>query len=219
MKVLISLLVLFALPACNETGKPSMASKTIIAIQPLGNFDKATLQYLSEEIKNFYNYRVIILPEKNIPSAFFNNTKSPRYSADSLLIYLKQEARDSINYVLGITHEDIFTTKKDEKGNIKQPAEKYAVWGIMGLGYQPGKSCIVSDFRLYTNDVLLEQQRLRNVTLHELGHNFGLPHCSNKFCIMTDANESIKTIDNESNTLCESCRKKISDKINLAQFQ
>lgn len=83
----------------------------------------------------------------------------------------------------------------------------------MGLGYQPGKSCVVSDFRFRSNNKELQQRRLRNVTLHELGHNFGLPHCSNKFCIMTDANESIKTIDNESNTLCNDCKRKISNKL------
>ncbi|MBC8644737.1 hypothetical protein H9W95_13790 [Flavobacterium lindanitolerans] len=36
-----------------------------------------------------------------------------------------------------------------------------------------------------------------------------MPHCKNKKCVMTDAVESIATIDNESLSLCEDCRQEI----------
>src|SRR5258705_6286023 len=103
---------------------------------------------LSGEIAKAYDYRTIILKPEYIPRQYCNDTISPRYSADSLLIFLRSETNDSINYVLGIMHEDIFTTKKDNKSRIKEPVAKYAIWGIFGLGYTPGKSCVVSDFRL-----------------------------------------------------------------------
>lgn len=112
MRLVLTLSLSFILFSCNQETTNFHATQPLIAIQPLGNFDKSSLQYLSVQITDFYNCRVIILPQKNLPPEFFNNTKSPRYSADSLLKYLKREAHDSIDYVLGITHEDIFTSRK-----------------------------------------------------------------------------------------------------------
>jgi archaemetzincin len=214
MKVLWLFIVVAFIPGCHETATPNknkVPSPIIVAIQPLGDVAKPTLQFLSSEIQNFYLARVIVLPARQLPHRFFNNTKSPRYCADSLLQYLQEEVRDSIDYVIGMTAQDIFTTKKDEDGHAKEPAEKYKIWGIMGLAYTPGKSSLVSDFRLRSLNKELEKRRLRNVALHELGHNFGLPHCAHQFCIMTDANESITTIDKESNGLCPSCRQKLKE--------
>ena len=49
-------------------------------------------------------------------------------------------------------------------------------------------------------------ERLKKVTMHELGHNLGLPHCPNNHCFMQDAAETIKTIDGVELNLCEECR-------------
>jgi archaemetzincin len=203
-------LLIFVITCAGSCARKNITlHQSIVAIQPLGNFNQATIKFLSCNIQKFYGCRVVVLPSKDIPSQFFDNSKSPRYSADSLLRWLGNEAVDSIRSVLGITEKDIFTTKRDDKGNIKKPAEKYSVWGIFGLGYVPGKACVVSDFRLHCNDRQKELSRLRSITLHEVGHNFGLQHCPDKRCLMTDANESIKTIDHAGGDLCGSCRRKL----------
>jgi archaemetzincin len=51
--------------------------------------------------------------------------------------------------------------------------------------------------------------RFRKVVIHEFGHNWGLPHCPDKTCVMTDAVESVKTIDNAKLALCEKCNKRL----------
>ena len=79
----------------------------------------------------------------------------------------------------------------------------------MGLAYCPGNSCVVSDFRLKTKNKALHIARFKKVIIHELGHNFGLPHCPDKKCVMTDAVESIKTIDNAKPGLCNTCKNKL----------
>ena len=86
--------------------------QSIIAIQPLDNCNQATIKFLSANIEKFYGCRVLLLPSKDIPLSFFNDSKSPRYYADSLLKFLASEGVDSINYVLGVT-EKIFLPRRE----------------------------------------------------------------------------------------------------------
>jgi archaemetzincin len=52
--------------------------------------------------------------------------------------------------------------------------------------------------------------KLLKVALHELGHNFGLPHCSNTTCIMADA-KGKDHLENEVG-FCIICRKNLATK-------
>ena len=80
-------------------------------------------------------------------------------------------------------------------------------YGIFGLGLRPGKTCVISIFRLkrgVSKQKTLE--RLEKVVLHEIGHNLGLNHCfNNKECMMNDANGTIKQVDKEKVWFCEKC--------------
>jgi len=143
-----------------------------------------------------------------MPSEFRNDSKGHRYSADSLIQFLSQYEPDTRSIIIGLTTEDIFTTVRDNTGAIKEPRDKYAVWGIFGLGSCPGKASAVSMHRLQTRNEQVLLHRLRTVVFHELGHNLGLTHCSNPHCIMNDANEKISTIDN-SDDFCPRCLKKL----------
>ncbi|NJM79535.1 MAG: matrixin family metalloprotease [Flavobacterium sp.] len=158
----------------------------------------------------FYKVKTVILPEVELPKSAFIQVKSARFRADSIIRIQNRIEFDTIDYILGLTQRDISTTKKDKDGNTKTPKYKYEDWGIMGLAYCPGKSCIVSSFRLQHKNSAIYLDRLKKVTVHEFGHNLGLPHCPNKKCVMTDAVESIATIDHATLALCEVCQSKIN---------
>lgn len=79
-----------------------------------------------------------------------------------------------------------------------------------GLAYCPGNSCVVSGFRLKHKNEEKHFGRFKKVVIHELGHNFGLPHCADKNCVMTDAVEKITTIDNAKPDLCNKCKQKLN---------
>ncbi|MFP9118082.1 matrixin family metalloprotease [Flavobacterium sp. RNTU_13] len=143
-----------------------------------------------------------------MPESAFVNIKTPRYRADSLIGIQKRNLPDSIDYVVGLTNKDI-SVPRYENGKIKKPEWKYNDFGVMGLGYRPGNSCVVSTFRLKANNKPLFYKRLEKVVLHELGHNLGLPHCENPKCVMTSAAEKISTIDNANASLCDACAKRI----------
>lgn len=88
---------------------------------------------------------------------------------------------------IGITMQDISTTK----GNNPD-------YGVMGLGFQPGKACIASNFRLR------DKKNFFKVALHELGHTTGLPHCPEKTCFMRDAEGGDPT--GEESGFCTKCK-------------
>jgi len=200
------IVILFSLFICLSCNHPENCSQVNLGLLPLGKIKLANMITVKNALEKYYGFNVVLLPETVLPPNAFTPVKSPRYRADSLLLYLQKIKPDSVNYIMGITEADISTTKKDASGKIKNPATKYADWGIMGLAFRPGNAAVISTFRIKSSDKALFAQRLEKIALHELGHNLGLPHCPSKSCFMNDANESISTIDNEKTELCSSCK-------------
>jgi archaemetzincin len=202
--VLIFFVIGCSLVACTENTPKK------IALQPFGNFDASLQDSVLSSIERTYGFEVVALPSRELPKSAFIHVKSPRYRADSIIRILKREKPNEYDYIIGLTSSDISTTKKDKNGNPLEPKSRYQDWGIFGLGFRPGPSCIASTYRLKTNDSGLLIERLKKVCNHELGHNLGLPHCeSSDKCVMKDAAESIKTVDNVYLTLCADCSSKI----------
>ena len=203
-------LVLLILPILFSCQSKIDKEHITVGIQPYKNFPKDKTDTISKIIAEFYNVKTTVLPTKNLYDDAFIKVKSPRYRADSIIKFQKIIKPDSLDYILGLTHRDISVTKKDKSGKTKTPTYKYADWGIMGLAYCPGNSCIVSTFRIKHPNAKTHFNRFKKVAVHEFGHNLGLPHCSNKTCVMTDAVESVKTIDNAELALCNECQSKIN---------
>ena len=202
---LILLVFSCLLISCNN----SIDSNTIVQIKQYNGFPKQELDTVVNTIESFYGVEINVLKQQELYSSAFINVKSPRYRADSIIKFQKREINNSIDFVLGLTHKDISTTKTDKFGKTKEPKYKYQDWGIMGLAYCPGNSCIISTFRIKTKDKKQYFSRLKKVSVHEFGHNLGLKHCQDKKCVMTDAVESVKTIDNAKLALCEKCKEQL----------
>ncbi len=202
---IIFLLSLIIFSTCKEIKENK---SEIVAIQPYGDFSKSETKILSSLISDFYEIETVILTSKKIDSKAFIYEKSPRYRADSIIKFQKKNLSNKYNFILGLTNNDISTSKL-ENGKVKFPDWKYKDWGIMGLAYCPGKTSIVSSFRIKNQNNEIYLDRLKKIVLHEFGHNLGLPHCKNKKCLMTDAVENIATIDNANLTICEDCKSKL----------
>jgi archaemetzincin len=208
----VALPFLVLVTACQPIKEQLSKPKAIkIAIQPLGKVHVADLSNIKVALENTYAADVTVLPSRQMYPDAFVNLKSSRYRADSLLRYLRRDCPDSIDYILGVTNFDISTTKYEKfPDRILAPISKYADWGVFGLGQCPGRSCVVSGFRIGKVDPALRTSRLQKISVHEVGHNLGLKHCPDVSCVMTDAVESVRTVDNARLDLCGSCQKQLS---------
>lgn len=127
-----------------------------------------------------------------------------RYRADKLLDHLLTLVEDEpdTTRVLGLTEVDISTTKG-----------KFHDWGIFGLAYSPGRAAVVSSRRLRRGAKNRGQLRFRvaSTALHEVGHTFGLPHCTEARCPMQDAEGGIANTDASQGHLGPQCQQQLDE--------
>ena len=173
-------------------------SKTIF-IQPLGYVKPAYIKHIEQSVRNFYGYPCTVKTEQPLTTDLLAASKK-RYEASKILAKFK--SRENI---LIITEKDIATINEERKSK---------EWGIFGLGYRPGSTCVISTFRIRKNaSEKLILERLQKIVLHEIGHNLGLNHCTyDSHCLMNAANGTIKQVDKEKIWLCKKCCNQIKRK-------
>lgn len=189
MKLLIQLTIisLLLLTGCNKKQDTSTENEKItIVLQPFGEFPDAYTNEVHSRLKAIYSP---VRMAKNIPfpEGSWNHNRTRR-RADDLIAYLNNLAEKN-QKIIGLTTKDISTSKGGKPD-----------WGVFGLGYRPGKSCIASTYRLKGNKI----EKLFKVAIHELGHTEGLPHCPVKSCFMRDAEG--KDVLGEETAFCKTCK-------------
>jgi archaemetzincin len=188
MKKLFIIVFFLQLISCNQV-KEFLEPKVqvTIEIQPFSDMSKVTVDSVFSQLKKIYP-NIYLLKPIAIPKNAFYSPRN-RYRADSIINYLKE--RSPKNHItIGLTTKDISHTR----GNIPD-------FGIMGLGFMPGNSCVVSSFRLSKKD---KESQFFKVCIHELGHTTGLPHCEVKTCFMRDAKGGNPI--NEETGFCKKCK-------------
>jgi archaemetzincin len=195
LSILVIVLFVSKNKSCNKKMQALALKRNpvIINLQPFKGISQAETNYVYTELTKYYS-TVQLKEAIDLPSFAFYPARN-RYRADSLIHYLSKSTLDG--YVtIGITNKDISTNKDAIKD-----------WGVMGLGYCPGKSCIASSFRLSKTE---KQIQLFKVAIHEFGHTQGLPHCEVKSCFMRDAEGRNPT--NEETEFCSYCKSALANK-------
>jgi len=139
----------------------------------------------------------IIGPPLEMPPAAYNSSRK-QYLADLILDRLRHRITGE-NKLLALIENDLYT---------------HGLNFVFGQAQCPGRVALVSlrrlDLTFYgiTADYNLFLKRATKEAVHELGHTFGLRHCSNLDCVMSFSN-SILDVDRKSPTFCDACKKKL----------
>jgi archaemetzincin len=196
MKTVLLFLILIGSSLNTSTVKLTHNKTTtkVVYLRPLGNVNPDYLNVVKTSVEKFYGFKCVVKNKINFTNDLLTNSKT-RYDAAKILSKFKTK-----DYLLILTEKDIAC----KHNNISE-------WGVFGLGTSPGTTCVVSTFRFKQN-VTKEKfyDRLTKISLHEIGHNLGLPHCKSgdNRCIMNDAGGTIKEVDGEQKFLCKICKNK-----------
>ncbi|MET3036305.1 matrixin family metalloprotease [Chryseobacterium sp. NRRL B-14859] len=184
------LLTLFLIFSCSEkekTVKEKKKNEIIILIQPFKDVKQESVKLVEEGIKKLYP-NVKVLDAIDFPDNTYYKERN-RYRADSIIKFLSSQTKEGF-VTIGLTSKDISASR----GNIKD-------FGIMGLGYTPGKACVASKFRLNKEN---SDEQFFKIAIHELGHTQGLAHCPEKKCFMRNAEGKNPT--DEETDFCRKCK-------------
>jgi len=155
-----------------------------IKLLPLGKINNATIKTIYDSLHQIFP-DMVLLKKEIMPSIAYTAPRN-RYRADTLIHWMNRRAKENEVY-LGITSVDISSTKNEVSD-----------FGIMGLGFRPGKACVASDFRVKVKSNFFK------IAIHELGHTAGLKHCPEKTCFMRDAESYDPT--GEEKEFCKKCK-------------
>lgn len=165
--------------------------KQVIIFLLMNYNNEVPVKELQQEFKQFYSIDVQVR-SIDLPAASYYKPRN-RYRADSILNYLAKKYHGQ--RVIALTSKDISTS-----------AHGYADWGVMGLGSLVNDVSITSTYRLKSKNV---KDRLTKVLLHEIGHSYGIPHCSSGLpCLMQAGDHTVKAIDKEPKSMCKYCKSK-----------
>ncbi len=208
VKAILMGLCLFSVLACGNMNsdkeqKEAESVKTsvgkgrkplIIQIYCYGNAVKSKATWMKQELEKSYSSVELVDRPLTLPNVCFNKERN-RYDGSGLLRDLSRLKKETA--VLGVTDKVIF------KANELSPT-----YGIFGLSPVGAHVAIIST--TMPSGKKLADDHLVKLMLHELGHAFGLKHCSNEHCFMVDAEHGNKFARTPS--FCNSCRHYLNTK-------
>jgi archaemetzincin len=177
-----------------------------IILQPLAaNLDSDTFRSLASDIsKEFENVQVTVAPsvEPYTKTIFHFSFERPRNQVNSTRL---------LQWFL-----DKFRIDRQSKMLIIVDADAYSsgLNFVFGEAHDNGKIAAIYLPRLKQEFYGLEPNeqifydRIVKEAVHELGHAFGLAHCSNKFCVM-HFSDSLPETDIKRRRFCRNCKNKL----------
>ena len=155
----------------------------------------ANLKEVKENVERELGLSVKILQSTINPEGSFDQKREQYHSTKLLKEMLSNLPSDSLK-MMGIISVDLFI-----------PILTF----VFGEAQLDGKVGLISLARLRQEfyglppNQALQQRRLIKEIKHELGHTFGLIHCSLRECVMSVAN-TIADVDAKGASFCEACK-------------
>lgn len=166
-----------------------------------GNFEEDILKDIADDISVEFQYPVTI-EKSNIDLSLHYDQVRRQYDANGLLKDIDSMAFPGAIKKIGLFRVDLFI-----------PILTY----IFGQAALSGNSGVASAYRLKNEqygmppDEELFYERMRKVIMHELGHTFGIKHCSVPTCVMRSSTY-VEDIDQKSYHFCQQHKLELSER-------
>jgi archaemetzincin len=170
----------------------------MISLVPIERVDRTLLEPLAEGLTQRLHVACAIQPD-GLEAEFAFNALRRQYHSTEILKKLLRRAAGKGWKVLGVTEVDLYI-----------PILTF----VFGEAQVADGGALVSAHRLrqefygMPRDPDLLRERLLKEALHELGHTYGLRHCSDYLCVMSASN-GIERIDLKRADFCPACAQAI----------
>jgi len=177
----------------------------IIYLQRIGRLDQSLLINLKSHLERELNeFKVLVKINKDqitLTKSEYDKSKE-QFNAFKLLKRIKREfLNEDFFRILGIIDKDIYAKKHNFVFGLSNMRSGVAIISITRLrgSFYKDTSILYKKHEI-RKDV---EYRILKEAIHELGHTFGLGHCSN-LCVM-HFSDSLLEIDKKVPEFCESC--------------
>ncbi|MHB8085526.1 MAG: archaemetzincin family Zn-dependent metalloprotease [Dehalococcoidia bacterium] len=168
-----------------------------IDLQPVGAIGDDILQDLKQGLQKTFGCPVNINKLLPVPSAAYDSQRD-QYLSDAFIDMLKGYHRDH-NPILAVTDVNLYTSGLNFV--FGQASEEAGV-AVISLNLLRQEN-----YGLPADPQLLAERTLKEA-VHELGHLFGMGHCTDGICVMHFSNSLIDT-DIKKAFFCGRCRPKL----------
>jgi archaemetzincin len=200
----LTILILFLLLMGNTVLKTSYATnldmKKKFCIIPIGPLDIRILYSLQIELEKRFNVLIDIGRQLDQPAYAYHKGKK-QYHSTKILKRIHKLKLTGYDRILGIVDVDLYVPERTfvfGEANIKN---KVAIISLTRLR---------QEFYDLPNDFALFKKRIIIEAVHEIGHTFGLHHCTNNNCVMF-LSRIVSDSDHKGPDFCANCRKKIEE--------
>ena len=169
-----------------------------ITLKTIGTIDSDILNTLKENLNQVFGCPVEIAPQIRDFSQTYDSERK-QYLAPLLLDKLKTSAKANDEKVLGIIDVDLYAPGLNFVFGQADTISGVAIISLYRLR---------QDYYSLPSDNALFLDRATKEAVHELGHTFGLGHCSNVECVMHFSN-SLPDTDRKQAIFCSQCRPKL----------
>jgi archaemetzincin len=177
-----------------------MSPRAFLGVVALGPVDPEIVRRLRTAMAKILALPVRVLRPLSLPEKTFHIVRG-QYHSTQILEYLLSDHNSGAFRILGVTSVDLYI-----------PILTF----VFGEAQLNGKAAVISMFRPRgdadgTNIPLaVVLKRLIKLSIHELGHTFGLGHCREEGCLMGFA-ANLEKLDQKNLAFCRYCQVLLAD--------
>lgn len=174
------------------------ATRNKLCLLPLGLEDGSLMGEIAAAVERSFGLPADCLPLLHVPEYAYNERRG-QYHSTAILKSLEARLPGDALRLLAVADVDLYVPQLNF---------------VFGEAAVDGAVCLISLYRLRPEfygrppDTRLFTERAVKEAVHELGHTFGLRHCSSPRCVMYFSN-SIADTDRKSAEFCGECAERL----------